>query len=296
MIAELLSCALLFGPAPEAALVLRAGGDPVLVGRPLRLTIVGADSGPFEFPEYGAELDTFLFLSGGRAGDSAWCEVLPTVSGPQVLPSFGVRTRDASGVAGVLPTMALELSVGSALKPGEPARLIDELELERFDQSTWVWLWLLPPLLFLFGWLVARRLRRIRRSRRVRARARARPPRVIVDPRARALSELERLRERGTPAGTAARSLVAELADVLRRFLRDSVDGAWMFKTLDELETQLADLERESKNGLPGELLRAAEWAKFAGRVPEGSQVRRLLDESVEWVRARSGPAGSAVR
>jgi hypothetical protein len=296
MIAELLSCALLFGPAPEAALVLRAGGDPVLVGRPLRLTLEGADSGSvlWEFPEYGAELDTFLFLSGVRAADSAWCEVLPTVSGPQVLPSFGVRTRDASGVAGVRPTMALELSVGSALKPGEPARLIDELELERFDQSTWVWL--LPPLLFLFGWLVARRLRRIRRSRRVRARARARPPRVIVDPRARALAELERLRERGTLAGTAARSLVAELADVLRRYLRDSVDGAWMFKTLDELEAQLADLERESKNGLPGDLLRAAEWAKFAGRVPEGSQVSRLLDESVEWVRARSGPAGSAVR
>ena len=294
MIPEGLFCVLLFTTVPQE-LVPRAGSDPVLVGRPVRLTLEGSRSlpGEWEFPAYGAELDTFLFLSGGRDGDLAWCEVMPTVSGSQLVPPIGVRVRFGPGAVSVRNTVPVSLSVGSALLPGEPARLMDQLELERFDRNAWVWLWLLP--LIVVGWVTLRRLfgRRAVPAARLR-----RSPRtsLVEDPRAIALAELEQLGRRGQPAGEAARLLLADLADVLRRYLSASVDADWMFKTIDELEAQLAGLDRETADGWPGQLLREAELAKFAGRIPESNRVGRLLENSSAWVRSRKSLSGSAVR
>ncbi|MFH0945911.1 MAG: hypothetical protein V2A76_11990 [Planctomycetota bacterium] len=262
------------------------GGDPVLVGRALLLSLEVSSlvDARLEFPAEGTEFGTFIFLQGSRAGDEASCALMPTIPGQQTIPPIPILVRRGRDAPAQVLTKPFLLSVGSALAEGEELRLQDELLLERFDgfRLATLW-WLLLPAFLVALWL-------FRRRKKPRERARPRAPSRITpfDPEASALAELSRLLERELAPGDPARLLLADLSNALRRYLSARVDRMSMCRTLEEFEPLLHDLEGDRESDLPRALFQDAELAKFSGRAPAPSAVAELLNRSVLFVRSRS--------
>ena len=280
--------------APERAEIdLRAGEGPALVGRPLLLTldIPSLEDARIEFPAEGAEFGTFLFLQGERDGDEVTCALMPTISGTQSISTMPIVVRRGQAAPALMSTRPLRVAVGTALPQGQEPRLLDDLPLERFSGWSLAYLWwlLLPALFVLLGLL--------RRREKSRAPARRRGPISITpfDPEAAALAELSVLLERELAPGAPARLLLADLSDALRRYLSARVERMSMFRTLEEFEPLLLDLEGDQESDLPRALFRDAELAKFSGLAPVPADVKRLLNRSVLFVRSRvNGRAGRA--
>lgn len=291
------------GSAQEDVLLrLDVGDDPVLVGIPFRVgvplgeEIGGRSDAVLERPTVRMELGPFVVVghepdAAGRPG----LRLLATRSGDLELPPFGLRWRLADQSARSARTAPLRIPVRSALSPGEPPVLQDELPLERFPRSGVGRLITAGALLLVVAvcaWLLRRR-----RAARSSSRQRVVAPRGRVrDPRTEALDALRRLASRSAGDAESARSLLAEVADVLRTYLERTTGEPLRVRTTEEVEPVLRRFDADTTAGLPRALLERADLAKYAGRAPESGELTLYLDRTVTFVEQRRTPGANTTR
>jgi hypothetical protein len=105
----------------------------------------------------------------------------------------------------------------------------------------------------------------------------------VIDPRERAMQELQRIREMRLLEQGQFKDHYVRVSEVLRGFAAD-VEGEWSTDlTTDELAPRL---KSRPDAALLLKLLRSADTVKFARRVPSMTEARADMDDAEGWVSA----------
>lgn len=272
---------------PQVNVVFDA--NQIEVGRvvPIDVVLFDGNMAYLEGPVPGTRLGDFLVVGAtdkhSRAPGEMHLSVVPLRPGDCVLPGFKVSIESSTAPETSLYTAPQSMVVQSALAPGEPLVLMDPMvpvTLEQEAISNWV-AYGLGVLLLMVAFVVWRRKKR----RPTQARGGQDEAR-IVHPEQWALDLLSRLSDRSITEDQVALDVLAEIGDVLRRYLDIGVEKGVMVRTTTELKPVLSRLGMRDGDFVR-DVLEDVDLAKYARRVPAAAHVNEVLVGLRRWITSR---------